>query len=153
FAILLGDSSFDPRNYLGLGSFDFVPTKLVATAYLKTASDDWFADFANSGIPSVAIGRIPVRTAAEANAVAAKLAARTSVPSASWARNVEIVEDVTADVPFHKSADQTATGIPAPYAVDRISFGTTPSPGAAVANAFSRGSLLTDYIGHGSVEI
>ena len=38
----LGDASIDPRNYLGMGAYDLVPTKLVATTGLKTASDDWF---------------------------------------------------------------------------------------------------------------
>jgi hypothetical protein len=40
FVLLVGDASFDPRNYLGLGDFDFVPTKLIDTTYLETASDD-----------------------------------------------------------------------------------------------------------------
>ena len=42
FLLLVGDATFDPRNYLGLGDFDFVPTKFVDTSYLKTASDKWY---------------------------------------------------------------------------------------------------------------
>ena len=45
FVLLVGDASFDPRNYLGLGNQDFLPTKLLDTAYMETASDDWFVDF------------------------------------------------------------------------------------------------------------
>ena len=66
FVLLVGDASFDPRNYEGYGSFDFVPTKLVDTAYLETASDDWFVDFDDDGLPDLAVGRLPVRTAEEA---------------------------------------------------------------------------------------
>ena len=51
FVLLVGDASFDPRNYLGLGDFDIVPTKLIDTVYLETASDDWFVDFNNDGCP------------------------------------------------------------------------------------------------------
>ena len=51
----------------GIGSYDFVPTKLVATTFIKSASDDWFADFNGTGIPTMAIGRIPARTAAQAS--------------------------------------------------------------------------------------
>ncbi len=29
YLVLVGDASFDPKNHLGLGSYDFVPTKLV----------------------------------------------------------------------------------------------------------------------------
>jgi hypothetical protein len=154
YGILLGDASFDPRNYFGMGSFDFLPTRMVPTTFLKTDSDDWFADFANSGIPTVAFGRIAVRTADEANGVIHKLLARgTTIPTGSWASMVEIVADAPNGLPFDKGADQIAAAIPAPYSVDRISFAKTSTPGADVINAFNRGSLLTDYTGHGSVEV
>ena len=45
FVLLVGDATFDPRNYLGVGEDDFVPTYLIDTQLLETASDDWFADF------------------------------------------------------------------------------------------------------------
>ena len=150
YAILFGDASCDPRNYLGVGSFDYVPTKMVATQYLKTASDDWFGDFTNSGISSIDIGRIPVRTLDEANAVVNKLARRTAPPTDSWAHITEFVSDYGNDVPFDKITDTTAAAIPAPFTTDHISF--TNAGAAAVTNAFTRGSILTDYIGHGSVE-
>ncbi|MFP5247464.1 MAG: C25 family cysteine peptidase, partial [Thermoanaerobaculia bacterium] len=69
YVLLLGDASIDPRNYLGLGTFDFVPTKLVATYYMKTASDDWFSD-------THAIGRIPARTLAEAETMIERIVSR-----------------------------------------------------------------------------
>jgi hypothetical protein len=151
YAILLGDASFDPRNYLGFGSFDFVPTKLVATAYMKTASDDWFADFTGTGIPSLAIGRLPARTADEAMAMVKKLTTRNT--SGGWAQSLEVVADAPNGYPFDRAADQVAAVTPSSMTVDRVSIATTPSPGAAIVNAFNRGSLLTNYIGHGSVEL
>ena len=57
YLLLAGDASVDPRNYLGFGLLDFVPTRIVPTAMLKTASDDWFSDFGNTGsllLPRVA---------------------------------------------------------------------------------------------------
>ncbi len=33
---------------------------------LMTASDDWFSDFNNSGMPTIATGRLPVSTLDEA---------------------------------------------------------------------------------------
>ena len=73
FVLLVGDASFDPRDYQGYGSFDFVPTKLVETAYLETASDDWLVDFDDDGLPDLAIGRLPVRTVEEARIVVSKI--------------------------------------------------------------------------------
>ncbi len=153
YVILLGDASFDPRNYYGMGNFDYVPTKLVPTYYLKTASDDWFADFNDTGIPSLAIGRIAVRTAAEAQTVIGKLTRRPAAPPTDpWAQKVEIISDAPVDVPFEKGADQLVTLVPQPpYAVDRIKLQNASS--TAVMDAYNNGSLLLNYLGHGSVEI
>ena len=81
--MLLGDASVDPRNYLGMGTFDYVPTKLVRTSLLRTASDDWFTDFNDDGIADIPVGRIPVRTPAEAALVIGKIASR-GTPSGAW---------------------------------------------------------------------
>jgi hypothetical protein len=152
YAILLGDSSFDPRNYYGMGNVDLVPTKLIATAYLKTASDDWFADWNDTGLAQIAIGRIPVRTADEAAAVVNKLVHRASV-TGPWMKNVSIITDRTNGVPFTVAGDQLAALVPATFTTNRVSFAATPNPSQAVLDSFNNGALLTNYIGHGSVEI
>lgn len=155
YGILFGDASFDPRNYFGDGSFDFVPTHTVTTQYLKTASDDWFSDFANTGLPSIPLGRIPVRTSDEASGVVNKLLARgATVPAGGWANNVDIINDWPNEgIPFAKGADQMAAVIPSTYTVNRISFPTSSNPNGDVVSAFNNGSLLTEYTGHGSVEV
>jgi len=71
--LLVGDGSYDPRDYFHLGSFDFVPTKLVDTVFMETGSDDSLSDFNNDGIPEIPIGRLPVRTAAEADREISKI--------------------------------------------------------------------------------
>lgn len=154
YVILLGDASFDPRNYIGFGSWDFVPTKLVPTAYLKAPSDDWFADFNGTGIPSLAIGRIPARTVAQAKAIVDKLIARgAAAPSGGWAQNVTIVADSTDGTRFERAASDLATTVPGTHIVERINLATTPSGSQAIVDSFSRGSILTTWVGHGSVEL
>ena len=44
YVLFVGHASLDPKNYLGFGDSDFVPTKLIDTQRMETASDDWFAD-------------------------------------------------------------------------------------------------------------
>ena len=57
------------RIVRGFGDADFVPTHVapMTTALLEAASDDWFADRNEDGIPDLAIGRLPARTVAEAH--------------------------------------------------------------------------------------
>src|SRR5205085_8221654 len=95
---------------------------------------------------------LPVRTADEANAVVAKLVHRASTPPASSV--VELIADLPGtDVPFEKGADQLAALVPAPLTTDRINFASTPDSSAAIINAFGRGPLVLNYLGHGSTEI
>jgi len=125
----------------------------VPTAIVKTASDDWFADFNDTGLATMSIGRIPVRTAAEADAVIGKIV-RRSLPQDAWAKRVEIVADrTTFGVSFDHEADQLAALVPGTLTTDHISFETSNDPTAAVTNAFNNGALLVNYVGHGSVEV
>lgn len=158
YAILLGDSSFDPRNYYGIGNYDFVPTKLIGTAWMKTASDDWMADFDDDGVPSLALGRIPVRTSAQAAGVIDKLIKRgTGAPSGTWTANVDLVTDKPAkNAPFDKSTAYVQPFVPTSLTINRIDFAKINGNSAtatAVTNAFNRGGLMMNYIGHGSVEV
>jgi len=45
---------------------------LIDTQYLETASDDWFVDSNDDGLPEMAIGRLPVRTLEEAKILVSK---------------------------------------------------------------------------------
>ena len=73
YVLFVGDSSFDPKNYLGFGDNDLVVTRLLDTQSMEASSDDWFADFNGDGMGEMAIGRLPVRNSQEAGSVVAKL--------------------------------------------------------------------------------
>jgi hypothetical protein len=73
YVIFAGDASCDPRNYTNVGNFDFVPTKLVDATFNETASDEWLTDFDNDQIGNIPVGRLPVRTVAEADLVISKI--------------------------------------------------------------------------------
>ena len=152
YVVLLGDASSDPRNYMGhwfgWSSFDYVPTKLIPTQFLKTASDDWFADFNDSGVPALAVGRIPVRTPAQANAVIAKLVnARTTNST------VTMVSDRPSGLNFEQGSNFVAANLPSTLTSSHIKVGQTANVPGAIGTAFSNGSLLINYMGHGSTEV
>jgi len=150
--MLLGDASVDPRNYIGTGAYDYVPTRLVNTTLLRTASDDWFTDFNNDGIADIPIGRIPVRTAADAQLVLGKIVSR-GTPSGTWSRNALFVADYTTDYDFAGVARSLVQLLPSSITSQTIDFATTSSAHSDIVSAMNNGDLLVTYIGHASVEI
>lgn len=66
YVLYLGDASYDPRNYLGNGQTDIVPTAFIETPDFETASDEALTDGDNDGIGELSSGRMPARTVAEA---------------------------------------------------------------------------------------
>jgi hypothetical protein len=156
FALLMGGASMDPKNYLGFGDLDFVPTKLVDTTLLETASDDWFADFDGSGGPQIALGRLPVRTVAEATTVVQKLVTYAQTPPAgAWSKTALLVADTPDEFDFTAASTQAASWLPAGLSVQRIDAGQLgiASARAALLQSLDQGQRLVHYVGHGSVEV
>jgi uncharacterized repeat protein (TIGR01451 family) len=156
FVLFLGGASLDPKNYLGFGALDFVPTKLVDTQLLETASDDWFADFTGSGVPQLALGRLPVRSAAEATAVIQKLVtAAQAAPSGSGSTTAVLVADTNDAIDFETASTQAAGWLPRGLSVARIDVGQLGFNAArnTLLDQLDRGPRLVHYLGHGSVEV
>jgi hypothetical protein len=78
YLLLLGAASYDPRDYLGLGG-DLVPSAVVQTSEIEGVSDSWFVSEARS----LSVGRLPVRTVAETQAVVAKILGRREATAQS----------------------------------------------------------------------
>jgi hypothetical protein len=152
YVLLLGEASIDPRNYLDIGSFDFVPTRLVPTFYFNAPSDDWFTDFNNDTIPDLAIGRIPVKTAADANTVINKIASRPT-PLTTSSQNAVLIADVPETFDFETEAAVAKALLPPSFNVQTIKIAATSSAHNDIVTAFNAGPVLVDYMGHGSVEI
>lgn len=152
FVLLAADATFDPKNYLGHGDFDLVPTKLVDTAFLETASDDWFVDFDGDGLAEIAVGRLPARTADEARAMAAKIIGHErSAPSES----VLVVADSNDSFDFEAASQQLRALIPGNIKVEEINRGRIDGDAARarLIEALNRGQKVVNYMGHGSVDI
>jgi hypothetical protein len=67
YVLLVGGDTYDYHDYLGVGSISFVPTLYQATSEVVRHAplDAALADGDFDGVPDLAIGRLPVRTAAE----------------------------------------------------------------------------------------
>lgn len=151
YAVLVGDASADPRDYQGLGSTDYVPTQIVATQKLRTASDSWLADFDGDGVENIALGRLPVRTAEEAALVVGKIASR-GTPSGSWAQSALMVSDAVNGYDFPAATANLLPLVPQAISTRTVGFGDTATPKDAFTTAFNQGHLLVNYFGHGGTE-
>jgi CSLREA domain-containing protein len=147
YVVFAGDASYDPKNYLGLGPSDLVPTKLIDTSLSETASDDWLADFNNDGLADFAIGRLPVRTPTEMNALVAKIVNyENAAPDPS--RGALLVSDNG----FEEPSTAVQSLLPAGMTVTTINRSSADD--ATIHNqiiaAINQGPRITNYTGHGS---
>lgn len=97
YVLLVGDASYDYKNYLGYGQTNYVPTYLLPdTPYLgETGSDNWFVCLGddNDFIPEMFIGRFPVRTITELENIINKIIDYNNTPTADWYKNILLVSD------------------------------------------------------------
>jgi hypothetical protein len=149
FVLLVGDASYDPRNYLGHGAWDLVPSMLIDTTYLETASDDWFTDFDGDGVGELATGRLPVRSFDEAVRVVSKI---VNYKSGKQARSVLLVSDKNDGFNFEQANSHLRSLIPPGIRVQEIKRGQLDSEAARtrLKEAIGRGQKLVNYVGHGS---
>jgi len=147
FVLFAGDASYDPKNYLGQGFNDLVPTKLVDTALTETASDDWLADFNRDGIADLAIGRLPVRTFAEAVQLVTKIVSYEN-SAVDPSRGALLV----ADTRFEATNNAMKNVMPNGQPVQLINRSATDDLTAhsQVIAGLNQGPRLANYFGHGS---
>jgi uncharacterized repeat protein (TIGR01451 family) len=151
--LFVGDASMDPRNYLGFGDFDFVPTRIIETAALKTASDDWFTDFQQTGYATIPTGRLPVRTAAEADLLVSKIVSyEQDTYSGSWNSQAILIADQNVDANFTSAITSAAATLPSSLQTSQIlADGIDPAAiHTQILTALNNGALLVDYNGHGA---
>jgi len=155
FVLFVGDASFDPKNYLGFGYFDFLPTDLVWATYFKTASDDWFVDLNNDGLPDLAIGRVPVRTKEEADVVVSKIISYEQ-GAGGVMRDALLVADINDGFDFEAATEELRALLPSSFTVQKIlrsQFSTDADAKNLLISILDQGPLLVNYFGHGSVEV
>jgi hypothetical protein len=151
FAMLVGDASYDPKDYQGFGNSDFVPTKMIDTQLMKTSSDAWLADFNNDGAEDIALGRLSVRTADEAAQMVARIIGYNQSRSAD---GVLLISDQDSEgYSFQNSAAQLRALVPANLKVQEIDRGTMDdaTTRSTIIEALNRGQKIVNYSGHGNV--
>ncbi|MBX3244434.1 MAG: hypothetical protein KF685_08265 [Acidobacteria bacterium] len=150
YILLVGDASFDPKNYYGVGFYNMVPTRIINTIFTETGSDEFLADFNNDGLAEIAIGRIPARTGSNVTIAYNKMV--------NWEANL-IAEPLTRGTLFafddpigydfegmsHRVRNQLPNGTAATF-VGR----SHANAQANLVAAMNQGKFLVNFSGHGS---
>ena len=152
FALIVGDASLDPKNYMGMGDFDVVPTRLVDTIAMETASDEWLVDFDGDGLGEFAVGRLPVRTSDEASLFIGKIVAYENV---AGPQGVLLVSDSNDGIDFETGNNRLRGLVPDGVTVEEIIRGRLEDGATRnqVVDSIRRGKGIVSYFGHGSVDL
>src|SRR5262249_4811935 len=137
YVALAGKGSYDYRNLLGLGS-NLLPPLLLSTPQGLAPADAEYADFDGSGVPALAVGRIPAGSAvgrlagargADLRAYVDKLAAYERAPGGAWTgRALPVADDADAGGDFPAGSEALARTLPSGLALSRVYLPSAPSP-------------------------
>jgi len=157
YVLLVGDANRDTLNDLGHG-INYIPTYTFHTREMgETPTDNWFVSVSGEdSLPDMFLGRVPVRTQAELDAVVNKLFRYPLVPLDGWQREVLLVTDNVRD--FEATSDRLIEQYLADYVPKRVYLGEyaegdVDAVTQDIVDAIDAGAVLTNYIGHGSLNL
>ncbi len=156
YVLLLGDATYDFKDYLGTGVANQLPPLTVKTSYLWTASDPAYAALNGDDIlPDVAIGRLPGASAAEIRVMVDKILAYETNAASSVGATVLVADNPDEAGDFEQDADELASGVLASRDPRRIylrPLGVEPAR-QAIMEALDSGASLLSYVGHGGIQL
>jgi len=174
YLLLFGDASYDPLDRIS-GNTNFIPCYQSPESLHPVTSyvtDDFFAslDYNEGGlasdVPDIGVGRLPVKSVAEAEMAVDKVIHYTTASAAvqgDWRNSIVFVADDGDGNSHMQQGDMLATEIDttfSSYNVDKIFFDAYPqisTPGgqripdatAAINQRMDKGALIINYTGHG----
>ena len=120
YVLLIGDGSYDPRNFEGNGNFNLMPVMRADTLYEETASDDVITDFNDDGLAEIAIGRIPARGPSDVTDALAKVSTFESSLAGAPARGSLCASDHPVGYDFEALCGRIHDELPASIPLDQV---------------------------------
>jgi hypothetical protein len=156
YVLLVGDATQDPRGYFSPATNDIIPTTFWDATFSEAPSDDALTDFNNDGKPEMAVGRLPVRTNAEAQALISKIVGYSG--TAARPRTATLVSDNfdRADYHFDQFSTDLKTTSLDPNGVTTTSINRPSGTGGdaathtSIINSANSGPIVMNWFGHGS---
>jgi hypothetical protein len=156
YVVLLGDATYDPKDYLGTGAPSRVPVKSLKTEFMWTASDPWYGAINGEDIlPDVAVGRLPAASVEEVQSLVGKILAYESGEEDPETPIVLITDNPDVAGDFDEDAEEIAATVLSGEDVEKIYLSQLGPAVArsAIQNAFDQGASLMSYMGHGAIHL
>jgi len=167
YVVLLGDGHYDFRNYTGVAPITRIPPYLTYISRVlmgEAPSDNNYAYVSgDDSLADMYIGRLPADSAAEAQAMVDKIIAYETNPApGDWVNNVLFAADNPDGAgDFVSLSDDIAHRyMPSSYTATKVYLADTcPYENPAVTcrqaliDGVDEGSLLSNYVGHGSATV
>ena len=162
YAILLGDGSYDPRDYLKTpgAAADVAPVHLGPTPFEWAAQDGWFATVNGPDmLVDIALGRVPVAADSELSGVVGKIMAYEALSvTNTWHKKALLAADNVDGAYNFKGASTTnvnshllSNGFLCTTAyLDDLTVSQTRS---VISNTINSGVYVVSYFGHGAVDL
>lgn len=149
YTLLIGDATYDPKNYTGRGFFDFVPTELFDTAYEETASDEALTDADLDGLSEVAIGRVPARNPQQVTDALNKVVTFEQSVASAPSRGSLCVSDLPDLVDFAALCSRVVDELPGTIPASAVNRGD-PDAKNVMLGHMNAGKYIVNYSGHGA---
>jgi len=150
--VLLGDDSYDPRQFQGAAARSWVPSLMAWDGQFgRVASENRYADVDGDGLPDLAIGRLPANTPAEASILLEKIERFSPAIGAAVldTEHVVAVDDQgPADPPFSQFAGQVRSWWPGSITVADSGQGVAQARQTLLAGLAANPRTL-HFFGHG----
>lgn len=150
YVLLVGGDTYDYRNFLGKNSISFIPSLYVATSSVAkfVPADPLYTDLNGDKIPDLAIGRFPVRTAAELELMVNKTLA---YQNKDYGRTAVFATDkMDGALSFKGISAGMSASLPSGWSVENIHLDDLSVPAAQtqLLTAMNRGVALVSFTGH-----
>jgi hypothetical protein len=149
YILLIGDATYDFRNYENNSFQSWVLTRLVDTLYEETGSDEALTDFNNDGLVEIPIGRIPARNAADVTRMLNKVIAFEANLTNAMNRGALFVSDLPIGYDFEAVNARLSAYLPAEMPKNFIPRSNSNARNLLLAD-LNNGRYLVNYSGHGS---
>jgi hypothetical protein len=167
YVLLVGDTSYDYKDNWNLGTVNHVPAYLIYTDNLgETACEECYGQVSgDDALADLYIGRLPASSAAQAEAMVAKIIAyETAVNRKLWERRLLLVADNETEdweAVFETMNEDAAALLPAGINTpQRYYLQEYENEALAVTDltaellaSIEAGALIVNYSGHGSLNI